>query len=338
MSKNSSMDFLSHSGGDFAPYSDADDLLHTAENAKVSDDSLAETQYFGFKIPSAEINGLGYLWVHPNLSVVTGGAMVWQGIKPHTLAADIFDMRAFMNASLLQQDLREYKLPNGYEVRCITPMQRHRITYSDSFRKNAFEIELDAVMPPAMYNPRGHFEQTMRTKGMLTLKGKTFDVDFFAVRDRSWGKPRPEDIALSPPVAWMNGVFDATFAFCVSALDHPDMDPEWKGAYELAENQVLKGGWVSKAGKMLPIKSVKKRTTRNPRTLFPETIDMVFIDSEQNEYRMKGKILAACHWSAWPNLSFPMAMVHWECNGQSGYGDVQEAQWADYVKRFMKFS
>lgn len=48
-----------------------------------------------------------------------------------------------------------------------------------------------------------HFEQAMRVEGELLPRGKRYDVDCFNVRDRSWGKPRPEENMTLPPTSWM---------------------------------------------------------------------------------------------------------------------------------------
>mgnify|MGYP001617600960 CR=1 FL=1 len=56
----------------FSQIGPQDDLLHPEINKLITADSATETQYFGFCVPQEKIHGLGYLWHHPNLGVVTG--------------------------------------------------------------------------------------------------------------------------------------------------------------------------------------------------------------------------------------------------------------------------
>jgi hypothetical protein len=125
----------------------ADDLLHPQENAKVTGDSLTETQYLGFNVPEQRIHGLGYVWHHPNLRIVTGGLMVWRGIKRFAIAAELFDMRAYLNDGALKNDLHEVRLENSYTVKLVEPLQRLDMRYHDEARQNAVDLRFDAITP-----------------------------------------------------------------------------------------------------------------------------------------------------------------------------------------------
>lgn len=123
-----------------------DDYLHTHQNAAVGHETLTETQYFSFSIPEAKIHSNLYLWHHPNLGVVSGGAWVWQGSKRHPVEAEINDFRLFMRDDPLKNDLHEYRLLNGYGVKVIEPLKRHRVTYDDPERRNSFDLEYEALI------------------------------------------------------------------------------------------------------------------------------------------------------------------------------------------------
>jgi hypothetical protein len=318
----------------FASYSEADDLLHPEVNSKEPGDSLTETQYLGFNIPEHDIHGLGYLWHHPNLGVVTGGAWAFQGIKKHILTSEIFDFTAYMSDRVLKDNLHDYRFENGYGVKVVEPLKQLHMTYADTARKNAIDITFSAITAPVMFGSGMHFEQGLKTSGQLTLRGKEYEVNGFSIRDRSWGQLRPETAMNLPPMTWMTGVFNEDFMFNCSAFDHPDADPEWKGHFDLPASAALKGGWIYKDGVVTEIKSIMKRTVHDPETLFPDTIEMEITDSAGAKYNIKGKITAACSWAAWPKFAFPVCLTRWECNGLVGYGDSQEAQWPDYVNKF----
>jgi hypothetical protein len=55
--------------------------IHRDERDRVSDPALVETVFCGFSIPEADIHCLNYVWLHPNLRLMSGGAWCWQGSK-----------------------------------------------------------------------------------------------------------------------------------------------------------------------------------------------------------------------------------------------------------------
>ena len=325
--------YLSKSDG-FAAFSEADELLHPETNANEPGDSLTETQFLGFSIPEDNIHGLGYLWHHPNLGVVTGGAWVFQGIKQHILTCELFDINAYMSDRVLANDLHDYRLSNGYGVKVVEPLKKLQMTYNDPALKNVIDIEFSAIQQPVMFGSGMHFEQGMYASGELTLRGRHYSVNSMGIRDRSWGQLRPEDAMNLPPVGWLTGVFNEDFMFNVSAFDNPEADPEWLGEYELPGEAVLKGGWVYKNGTVREIVAVTKRTAHNPVTLYPDNIEMEITDSSGETFNITGKVMAACAWAAWPKFTFVVSMARWECNGLVGHGEAQEAQWPEFVRKF----
>lgn len=73
----------------------------------------------------------------------------------------------------------------------------------------------------------------LRARGELVLRGKSYEVDSYALRDRSWGQLRTEDQKAAPPMDWMNGVFDDDFCFGCTAFDDEGSDPDWKGILKI---------------------------------------------------------------------------------------------------------
>jgi hypothetical protein len=327
--------YLAQNDG-FGPAQPADDYLHPLVNATVTDDSLTETQYFGVEVPEHNIHVNCYLWYHPNLHTVTGGVWAWQGTQ-RQLQCEIFDMRAWMHDRvLLENDLRHYRLDNGYGVAVLDPLKKHRITYADASRKNSLDLEATAVNPAIMFGDGKHFEQVMRIRGELLLRGKRYDVDCYNVRDRSWGKPRPEVSMSLPPVGWKTGVFGDDFSFNCTALDDYRLMPEWNGQFAVPEAQLLNGGWIYSDGEVCAITRCLKRTERDPVSLLPTRIAMTMTDSKQRQYQIKGEVLSASDWMAQPVLRWASVSVRWECNGRSAIGEEQEAQWGDFTRAFMR--
>ena len=310
---------------------ESDELLHPQYTGVVTDDSLSETQYFGISIPDQRIHGLGYLWHRPNLKIITGGIWVFQGIKDRTLDAEMFDMRAFMRDTALANDLHEYRLDNGYGVRIIEPLKRHQMTYEDAARGNRVDLEFSAVTPPVMFGDGKHFEQGMRVRGEIALRGKTYRMDGTTIRDRSFGKPRPERSMTKPPLSWMVSVFNDEFAFNCNMFDHVGSNAQATGAFAVPQDGALNGGWVWRNGRVTRIVSARKRVEREAGSLLPKRIELELIDEQGNTLRMDGRLVASCPWTTWPNLIFANSLMRWECDGHVGYGDCQEALWTDYL-------
>jgi hypothetical protein len=328
--------FLSKNTG-FVDCSSVDDYLHPKANAKRVGDTLTETQYLGISIPEERIHGLFNCWHHPNLGVVTGGAWIWQGIKPHHLACELFDIRSFMGDEPIRNDLHSYTLDNSYGVKVIEPLKKLHARYSDPSRKNSFDLEYTALAPPVMFANGLHFDQGMKVAGELVLQGKCYDVNGYNVRDRSWGALRPEDHVNMPPMSWMTGSFGDDLFFNITGFDHPDLEPDYKEFMEFSAENTLNAGWIHRDGKVFEIVECRKHTVRNRQTMFPELVTMDMTDVTGRVYKLKGEIIAASNWSAWLNVDVTIALAQWDCDGRTGYGDVQDAHWHDWIRGFMGY-
>lgn len=170
-------------------------------------------------------------------------------MKQHPLAAEISDYRICMTDAAFANDLHCITLDNGYRTEVPEPMKRHRLSYCDDKLGNSFDIELTAIMPAACWNEVGHFEQAMKTRGDVVLRGRHYEVDGYHIRDRSWGKVRLEEAVDMPPTTWMGCTFDDDFAFNCFAIDDPALDPIWKGRIEAPDKRLM-GGWVWRDGTM----------------------------------------------------------------------------------------
>ncbi|MET0661123.1 MAG: hypothetical protein ABW110_23540 [Steroidobacteraceae bacterium] len=312
-----------------------DDYLHPERNRLIVDATLTETQYFGFSVPEARIQGLGYLWHHPNLKTVSGGLLVWRGVKLHMQQAELCDYRGFMSDAALKNDLNAYRLDNGYGVAVLEPLKRHRMTYVEAGGRSSVDIEFEAVAPAVMYADGNHFEQAMRARGELILRGERHSVDCLTIRDRSWGKPRPENNYPIPPISWMNAVFPSGTAFNCNMFDDARENPELRGTpFEMPADKVVNGGWLYRDGKVGRIAKGSKRIERDPRTSIPLSIEIEALDELGRTLNARATMTAALPYQMWFNSLFVSAQLRWECDGEVTCGDSQEALWSDYLNRF----
>lgn len=322
-------------GEGFGAYSDRDELLHPELCAQVEHYSATETQYLGFNVPEEGISCMNYMWHHARLGSLTGGSYAWQGHKGAAIAAELFDMRQFMDTSAIKNDLTDYTLDTGYRARVVDPFRELHISYKDDARRNAFDVTLKAVAPPAMIVSGKHFEQAMHATGELLLRGKRHAVNSYVMRDRTWAEARPEIVMPIPHTTWMNGIFSDDFSFNVNAADHPDLDPIWRAHFNLPPERTLMGGWVWVDGELRTIASAKKKTTYDTKTLTPKSIEMRFRDSKGREYEATGVAVNSLPMAFWMNMRGPCFLMRWEIDGKVGYGECQDVQWTDFVHACM---
>lgn len=294
-------------------------------------DSLTETWYWGFNIPEAAINCFVYCWVHPNLGVVSPGLIIYQGIKRHHLAAELWDIIGYAKAEPIVGDGSDIKVPNGLRMQAIRPLEEVRMTFADAGRDTACDIRMTAVARPVMRANNKHFEQVMRCEGTLTLRGVEHKVDGFTVRDRSWGELRPELHNPVPPYNWVTGVFDeGRFAFNIGSHDDPKGEPEWIGRMA-PPPKIFRDGWVARGDAQSRVVRADKRVWRDAQALRPERFEIEMEEEDGTVSTMTGTVIASVPGFHWPNIATHLALVRWEMDGMVGYGESQDVQWNDYV-------
>ena len=139
-----------------------------------------------------------------------------------------------------------------------------------------------------------------------------------------------------PPLTWTTGTFGDNFAFNCSAFDHPDLDPASLKDFPITAAQSFNDGWVFRDGQMAKLKSVRKLTLRDPITGCPQSHMMEMVDANNREYLIRGTTVAGLPFSFWPNCMTHLCMTRWECEGLTGWGEAQEVQWSDYMRKFTK--
>lgn len=313
----------------FGKWSDKDELLHP--EATIPGDSLTETWAYLWYIPEERIYCQIHIWVHPNLGVVTAGIGVAQGHKNSMLSAELLDVPAFVSAANLG-DGSDMRFPNSLHVKIIEPFKRMHITYDDPARGNALDLVVTDFSPPVMRGNEKHFEQATHNKGRLTLRGKSYAIDSYGIRDRSWGQLRPESLLPCPPYTWMTGVFpQQKLSWNFAAFDDPDRDPDWKGLFDVSRDEMVHDAWVCVDGALSRVTNASKITRRDPVTLRPLSHEINFTDRWGRDYAITGKIIATLPWTGWPNMFAWLGLTEWTLDGAVGYGDTQECQWGDYT-------
>jgi hypothetical protein len=103
----------------------------------------------------------------------------------------------------------------------------------------------------------------------------------------------------------MTGTIDQGFIFGCTAFDTPEISPDTYPGITIPGGANVKAGWVYQSGEMLPILQARKRTTRDPLTLIPQTLDLELLDSLGRSYAIKGTVTAVANWRTPGTISKP---------------------------------
>ena len=321
-------------GTGFGAYSARDEGLHPEH--RLPGDTLTESWAYMWYVPEADISFLAYVWVHPNLNVLSSGLMGWRGHKRSHMSAELFDFRAYLSHSN-DTDMHNLQIPSGMRIRIIEPFERIMIDYDHPASGNSVAVEFTAFSPPIMRESRLHFDQAMRAQGTVTLRGRTYAIDGFGMRDRSWGELRPEINYPLPPYTWMTGTFPKSrMSWHVCAHDDPRLNPIWSHLYAIEPKDAMHDGWLFRDGELLRLKDVSAFCTRDPDTLRPVSHRVSFTDLRDRNYLIEGRVKASLPWGVWPNSCTYLCMTEWSWNGEIAYGDTQEVQWNDFVHALRK--
>ncbi len=166
----------------------------------------AETLALPFCVPSANINVIVYLVTRPKLGVAMCDVTILDRIAP------LWEEQLYvdnMQHLPCPKTLTNFALPNGLSFEVVEPLKLYRLKY-EGIDDTRFDLEYRALHEPYDINDpamdptaaarqgpawdaswSGHYEQTYRITGSLTVRGRTLAVDCVETGDRSWG-PRPE--------------------------------------------------------------------------------------------------------------------------------------------------
>jgi hypothetical protein len=187
---------------------------------------------------------------------------IYQGIKGQHLAAELFDMPAFLSAEVVGEGA-DIQVPNGLRMKVIDPLRHIHMTFSDPVRETEVDVHL-----------------TLRRRQLQRPR-------------RSWGELRPEDHTPVPPYNWVTGVpDDGAWAFNVGSLDDPARKPHWLEHYPVPVDKAFKDGWVYRDGRTVRFVHASKRVEREPGSLRPTRTAIEMHDPEGGVIEVTGQIVA----------------------------------------------
>ncbi len=186
------------------------------------------------------------------------------------------------------------------------------------------DISFDALYPPhyAARGEKGHFEQTGKVTGNISIAGQTYPVNGYGVRDKSWGprdwgagggggsSSQQQPAGPAPFVNWFSMNFGPDLALGGSCFRHAD--------------GVMRGsGWLQEKGENDDLTDVVITSRYQPESILHTEITLTGKTGKGRSIEVEGQILTICP------TKIPMpggatfvneGLAQFSCDGLTGYG------------------
>jgi hypothetical protein len=301
-----------------------DELMHAVGD----DPSWSESYYFNFVDPDSKIAMFSRMGFRPNNGWADGLHVIYLG---GDRVAFTYGRREIeKDLTLYSADLRAGDL----QLKCAQPFTRWQINYSGPAQDVAnaaillerrkerpdgwftpahlnMEVAFDALTEPhysggpaAAGGERGHFEQSGRVTGNITLGEEIWQVDGFGVRDKSWGprdwgaskssaepsaepsvEPSTEAQTITPGPAPFVNWFSMNFG--------PDI--ALGGACGRAADGQMRGqGWYQEGGESTELEDVHITTEYRPESIWHTAVHLTATTASGKPLDIHGRVLTVC--------------------------------------------
>lgn len=286
----------------------------------------AETNYFGFEVPQAGMHVGLYSLFRPNLDLVNSALFVNSRHVTGDWQIDFWDHRAYL--PLGDTRLTDFRLENGLSVRNVEPNRVWEISVDHD--PLFLDVRFEALMPPYdIHDPAmdpmarverqdlaasdawkgGHFDLTGALTGSLTLRGRTYEIDWFSTMDHSWGVRGEHQPGT---MTWLQAHFSRDLA--VHGIFSFDPTTPVGEALEID----LSHGYVMDHGDVVGLKAGRGRTERDG--MHQRTMTLELVDAKDRQWTVTGVARTGFPVEYWPGSMSFMAMIEWTMDGHTGYG------------------
>jgi hypothetical protein len=286
-----------------------DDLFHE----RTEHPYWAESSWFSVSVPERAIHGLVRTWYRPNLGMCCAGPGFWDARSTGPTDALFWDVHWLQH--IPQGNMLSSRYPSGLEVERVVPGRQFRFTYD---REGcAFDLafgaigEAHAIVPDHAVTEAaftGHFEQPGRMTGALELDGHVYEVDCWAMRDRSWG-PRTFDDAHQGDYLW--GIASERESFHVISVNAGD------------HNRV-QAGYLLRDGLLADMTSGRTWTENRIGGLRSDRVVIEASDALGRSLHADGRTRNGITWMLYPREVVVWGLVEWDVDGRRVWGEQQE--------------
>lgn len=326
--------------------------LDPTEHAGTYRIHTTHTHYFGFHIPEAEIGCYTYIRYLPYFPLMQGNVEIFQGTG-NTQLLDCLHLDYAMSLPWPKVEGNVITTCRGFKVEFIEPGREARVTYRSLDGSVSFELHQTAISPliaRATVMPGenlfgdmqpGGSEQFMHCVGELKVRGKTYAIDCYPVRDRSWNQDRCEDQGgrVDLPLSWTPAYFDQDLYFGQAGYETLDTDPSWKGKIAPPPDDYpgFLYAFIGRGGELRGVERVRREVTELHPTLHCPTRQIIeAVDDQGESFRMEGQAIAVAPLVAWPNAMAYESVYRWVSDdGRVAHSSCQGI-WYDAYQKAMK--
>lgn len=294
----------------------------------------AETLALPFNVAAANIDVIVYLVTRPKLGVAMCDVTMIDRIS------ELWEDQLYIDNQQhlpCPETLTKFALPNGLSFEVIEPLKRYRMAY-EGIDDTRFDLEYRALHEPYDINDpamdptaagrngpawdaswSGHYEQTYRITGSLTVRGVTHKVDCVETGDRSWG-PRPERD--NSAVIWWHASFGE------------DLTVHLFTGHDIARRSELGphiSGYVLDQGELFGLTA--SEGTQEFRHVMPMGGMLSVTDTRGKRFEVTFSTVNGCYWAPCPSNTYLQASLRTQCNGLIGHGVQQLGLSRAYLTR-----
>lgn len=230
--------------------------------------------------------------------------------------------------------LLDYELLNGLKVVCTKPNQVWDVDYSDPASDVEIHFRYTAIMPAYDINDpdqdplaadrdmaktwghayAGHFDQSGRYEGEVSVRGRTLPIDCVATMDHSWGVRAERQTSR---LSWMHAHFGEDLVvhglFDFDTTNGPDGESPLR----------LTHGYLVEDGRMQGLSSGRGLTRR--RGLYPERIE-IEVHAGDRTIAVAGDALTTFPWLSQPGVVGHNVLLRWtnDRDDRVGFGECMD--------------
>jgi hypothetical protein len=319
------------------------------------DPHTLHTHYFGLSVPEAKLGGFIYIRYMPYFGLCQGGVCLFRGMQNiHSIDMAFCDYQITMPYPTVQGN--RIATANGLAIEFTKPGSEARITYASADGTTTVDVLQTALTPLIA---RGHgmpgeedhhddptllpggSEQMMHCVGEVRVRGERFDVDCFAVRDRSWRQVRSEaqgGAKSMPGIAWSPMYFGPDLCFNQISIEAPDTNPAWAGHFEIPDGAPTHHyGWLYDGQDVHDLVRVRRNVLDyHPHGCIAIKQEIEAEDERGRVHRFTGEALCTAPIPAWPNAGFHDSVYRWQDEqGRVTHCTYQEI-WSDRHQHAMR--
>lgn len=288
-----------------------------------------ESCWFSFSIPEKEIHAMVYFFFRPNMNLLMGGPIVWDGTGAHTWDCLYYDWHHFQTIPEGAQKF-DFRSHTSLEVRVVEPQRQYRLAYDQP----DFKLDLlwTGLEPPHHFlgmeieatgmsaDNRMHLEQMGRATGSMELRGERMEIDCYALRDSSWGVRQMDGVKRG---SYFWAILDADNAFHAQVMGEGD------------EMRVV-GGFLKLEGVTSSLCGGKRVVTEMGRVT-PTLFDLTLEDEKGRTLDVKARSLSDLMVNFYPRVQVVWSLLEADFGGgRMGWGDIQEFQPLEQFRKMVR--